>query len=183
MAFAMALPTSAAASACCPGRTCEYTRSVIADPRGLADDRVSVYGKRPPIQPISIELVQRLLVPLGSGINVTPGPFLTLLPTGWYRVEYRTQVVGSDNWESVRELIMVFQDEQDGYGKFIQYAANTRLDVFGKEDVRFDDIQNLIERWKAKFLPSMEQRSARIWQPTCSRSPATLRRTDQARTL
>ena len=48
---------------------------------------------------------------MDSGINITPSPYLSLLPVGWSRVDYQAQVESSDDLEPVRELVMVFEDE------------------------------------------------------------------------
>ena len=55
---------------------------------GLADETIPEYGKRPPIQMISIDLVRRLARQMDSGINVNPAPYKAFLPIGWYRVEF-----------------------------------------------------------------------------------------------
>ncbi len=125
---------------------------------GLADEKVSEYGKRPPIQLISIELVQRLARQMQTGVNMTPGPFVTLLPVGWYRVEYQTQVADSDNLEPVRELIMVFGNERDNYEKFIQTISKGSLEAFEKEDLTLDTVQPTIEAWQEEFFPNTEDR-------------------------
>ncbi len=123
-----------------------------------ADENMPEYGKRPPIQLISIELVRRLARQMQSGVNMTPGPFLTLLPVGWYRVEYQAQVAGSDDLEPVRELIMVFGNERDNYEKFIQHVAKTRLDAFEKEDLAIEGVMELVRGWQTEFFPKTEDR-------------------------
>jgi superfamily II DNA or RNA helicase len=49
---------------------------------GLADETIPEYGKRPPIQLISIDLVRRLARQMDSGINVNPAPYKAFLPIG-----------------------------------------------------------------------------------------------------
>ncbi len=124
---------------------------------GLADDRVLEYGKRPPIHLISIELVQRLSRQMDSGINMTPGPFVSLLPAGWYRVEYQTQVEGSDDLEPVRELVMVFEGERESYKKFTQFVARESMKGFDAENASLEDAEDTVTQWRDKFFPVREQ--------------------------
>jgi superfamily II DNA or RNA helicase len=124
---------------------------------GLADDKVPEYGKRPPIQWISIELVQRLARQMDSGINMTPGPFVSLLPAGWYRVEYQAQVKGSDDLEPVRELVMVFEDEQECYQDFVKHVARTEMQGLESEEVTLADVEDKVEGWRDEFFPDPQQ--------------------------
>ncbi|HIQ05022.1 MAG TPA: DEAD/DEAH box helicase, partial [Anaerolineae bacterium] len=124
---------------------------------GLADDTVPEYGKRPPIQLISIELVQRLAQQMDSGINMTPGPFVSLLPVGWYRVEYQAQVEGSDDLEPVRELVMVFQDEWKCYQEYVQHVAKVSTKAFEAEQITLADVEHKLIGWRDRFFPDREQ--------------------------
>jgi superfamily II DNA or RNA helicase len=126
---------------------------------GLADETIPEYGKRPPIKLISIELVQILARQMDSGVNMTPGPFLSLLPVGWYRVEYQTQVEGSDDLELARELIMVFDNEQTHYEECVQYLAKESLSGLGleRESVVLAEVQEKVASWMATFFPESEK--------------------------
>ncbi len=123
---------------------------------GLADERLPEYGKRPPIQLISIELVQRLARQMQTGINMNPGPFVTLLPVGWYRIEYQTQVAGSDDLEPIRELTMVFGNEKENYEQFIQEVSKGGMEAFEKEGVTLEAVQETVEGWQKKFFPKTQ---------------------------
>jgi superfamily II DNA or RNA helicase len=69
---------------------------------GIADETIPEYGKRPPLQLISIELVRQLSRQLDSGMNITPGAFLSLMPIGWYRIEFDALAEGSEDTPRVR---------------------------------------------------------------------------------
>ena len=58
--------------------------------------------------------------------NIT-GLFLTLLPLGWYKVEFETVAKGSENGRRIRELVIVFEGEKDaseGFSESIAQAPN-----------------------------------------------------------
>ncbi len=114
-------------------------------------------GKRPPLQLISIALVQRLARQMDSGVPMTPGPFLSLLPAGWYRVEYRSQVEDSEDLEPVRELVMVFEHEKSNYRAFVDCVAGERLEDFEEQSLRLDSVRNQIDAWRDNFFPEREQ--------------------------
>ena len=124
---------------------------------GLADESVPEYGKRPPIQLISIELVQRLSRQMDSGINMTPGPFISLLPVGWYRVEYQVQVADSDDLEPVRELVMVFKGERSSYQKYVEHIARASINEFEPEGTTLAGLENTVIAWRDTFFSEREE--------------------------
>jgi 5-methylcytosine-specific restriction endonuclease McrA len=124
---------------------------------GTADEDDPEYGKRPPIQLISIELVQRLARQMDTGINMTPSPYAHLLPVGWYRLDYQAQVEGSDDLEPVRELVMIFEAEAGCYRNFIDHLAKEPIDAFGAEDLRLADVEERVSGWADGFFPERQE--------------------------
>jgi superfamily II DNA or RNA helicase len=119
---------------------------------GGVDPTIIEYGKRPPLQLISIELVRQLARQLDSGLNITPGPFLSLRPIGWYRVEFAALVEGSEDIETVRQLVMVFGNEEKNYIKFIQHLTHANLRKFAGEQLDLKSCQGELEAWQGKFF-------------------------------
>jgi hypothetical protein len=101
------------------------------------------------MQLISIDLVRRLVRQMDSGVNINPTPFLTLMPIGWYRVEFETLTEGNENTEIVQRLIIVFEKEKANYEQFIEFleaVEESELKAFIEPNVRFDNQhQQLIE--------------------------------------
>jgi superfamily II DNA or RNA helicase/5-methylcytosine-specific restriction endonuclease McrA len=124
---------------------------------GMADDTIREYGKRPPIELISIDLVQRLARQMDSGINMTPSPYLSLLPLGWYRVDYQTQVESSEDLEPKRELVMVFEDESQSYRAFIDHVAKQSLDEFAAENIVLSEVKDRVAEWADRFFPKQQE--------------------------
>lgn len=125
---------------------------------GLADETTPEYGKRPPLQLISIDLVRRLARQMDSGINVNPAPYKTFLPLGWYRVEYYAQVEGTDDTEPIGQLVMVFENEKTSFEKFIETLKQTDLKQFEEESVRLNDIREGLEDWRKRFFQDHSSR-------------------------
>jgi ATP-dependent helicase IRC3 len=125
---------------------------------GLADETIPEYGKRPPLQLISIDLVRRLARQMDSGVNVNPAPYRTFLPIGWYRVEYVARVEGSDDIEPVGQLVMVFEDEQICFERFIEALKTTNLEVCQSEGVRLDDVHDQVSGWHQRFFTNAAER-------------------------
>jgi superfamily II DNA or RNA helicase len=125
---------------------------------GLADESIPEYGKRPPLQLISIDLVRRLARQMDSGINVNPAPYRTFLPIGWYRVEYYARVEGSDDIEPVGQLVMVFEDEQICFERFIEVLKTTNLEVYQSDDVRLDAVHDQLSGWRQRFFANAAER-------------------------
>ena len=124
---------------------------------GLADPKIAEYGKRPPFQLISIELVRRLARQMDTGINIAPGPYTSLLPVGWYRVEYESSAEGTDEREIVRQLVMVFENDVDGFSALIDHLlANPQDDALLKcqePDCKLQDIEAATDEWISRFFP------------------------------
>jgi superfamily II DNA or RNA helicase len=125
---------------------------------GLADEAIQEYGKKPPLQLISIDLVRRLSRQMDSGINVNPMPYKTFLPIGWYRVEYYAQVEGTDDTEPIGQLVMVFENEKSSFENFIKTLEREDLRQFEEEAVKFDDIQERLEGWYEQFFQDQSSR-------------------------
>lgn len=125
---------------------------------GLADETIPEFGKRPPIQLISIDLVRRLARQMDSGINVNPAPYKAFLPIGWYRVEYYAQVEGTDDVEPVGQLVMVFEDEKPSFERFIKALKNEDLGSFEEDSVRLADVRERVDQWHKKFFSDVDAR-------------------------
>lgn len=118
------------------------------------DNRVD--RPRPPLRYISIELVRKLAAQMDSGININPGPFMTLLPIGWYRVEYTARQADSEEIEYVRRLVMVFEHERDGYERLIQQLQISVDTAFYDEGVQLEDVSPAIMDLQRAFFTTEE---------------------------
>lgn len=126
-------------------------------PDGI-DPSIPEYGKRPPLQLISIDLVRRLARQMDSGINVNPAPYRTFLPVGWYRVEYSAQVEGSDDIEPVGQLVMVFEDEKPCFERFIEALKKVDLNAFESDVVSKSDVRVSLNDWQREFFANAGER-------------------------
>lgn len=126
---------------------------------GLADEDTPEYAKRPPLQYVSIDLVQRLSRQMDTGQNITTGPFLSLLPVGWYRVEFEARVAGSDDRETIRHLVMVFENEQETYRQFIGLLRELDLAAFEPPEANFSQQIEELTAWRQKFFANFDGRS------------------------
>lgn len=126
-------------------------------PEGLADDNQPEYGKRAPIQLISIELVRRLTRQMYTGRGIALAPFRTMLPLGWYRVEFVTTVDNTDQTTLARQLVLVFEHEKAHYEAFLAALTTSELEPFKKEDTTLDQTRAVLEIWQEKFFPEPDQ--------------------------
>lgn len=125
-------------------------------PDGI-DPSIPEYGKRPPLQLISIDLVRRLARQMDSG-NVNHVLYRTFLPVGWYRVEYSAQVEGSDDIEPVGQLVMVFEDEKPCFERFIEALKKGDLNAFESDAVSKRDVQVQLNSWQQEFFDDAGER-------------------------
>jgi len=124
---------------------------------GTTDD-VTEYTKRPPLSLISVSLIRSLVETMDSGITVTPGPFLSLMPVGWYRTQYDSLIDGTDDTETVRDLVMVFEDCKQGYESFVDYLKEIDLVAFASERLTLSELKGTLEAWSSRFFEVTESR-------------------------
>lgn len=125
---------------------------------GIADDAVPEYGKRPPVHLISVYLVQRLVAMMESGKGSTDAPYVTYLPVGWYRVSYQAVVEGSDDVESLDNLVMVYEGEKPAWDRLIEGISNRDLAEYGDPELTFGpEIKKLVNNLRTEYLPGCEE--------------------------
>jgi superfamily II DNA or RNA helicase len=127
-----------------------------ADFNGGKDDDIPEYGQQPPLDLISIELVRRWADQVDMREDSSLPPFLTLLPLGWYVLEFQTVVSESEDNE-VRQLLLVFDNEKESYERFIQNITKQDIQEFAEIDVNFDNKLRQIEEWKQKYFKNSEE--------------------------
>ncbi|MEI6046961.1 MAG: HNH endonuclease, partial [Chloroflexota bacterium] len=124
-----------------------------------------------PLQLISIERVRELLLQMDRGIIVQVGPFIKLIPLGWYVVEFEAAVAGSEDTEEIkretvagsedteeikREFVLVFEDDEKNYQGFIQWLTQVDLTKFEDTNLELEQHQRRLERWQQRFFPQKE---------------------------
>ena len=94
---------------------------------------------------------------MDSGVNINPGPFVELLPIGWYRVEYAARQSDSEEIEHVRRLVMVFEHEAKGYEQLIS-GLQTNVDAkFYDEGVQLEDVSSEVSELQRNFFPGTQE--------------------------
>ncbi len=129
---------------------------------GPIDDTEGDKRPKPPVRMISIDLVRRLADQMDSGINVAPTEFRKLMPIGWYRVEFQALVEGSEDIETVRLLIMVFEDQTEGYRLFLEHLQKIDLSTLSSERVTLADSEEMIRESIASFFPDQLDEISRV---------------------
>ena len=125
---------------------------------GPADESVTPYARRPPVQLISIELVRRLARQMDSGVNINPGPYRSFLPAGWYHVRFEAVVLGTEDVEPVNRLVMVFESEVEAFGRLVDRLRRLNLDEFEGEGLTFDLVRDQIAALEQEFFGENDAR-------------------------
>ena len=118
------------------------------------------HPKRPPLQLISIELVRQLAKQMIAGVPGLPAPFLSLLPVGWYRVEYQVAVEASDELEPISDLVMVFENEESCYESLVKSLLDENLVAFESESVCLGDVGETVAVWQKRLFPTPKEHFA-----------------------
>lgn len=115
---------------------------------------------RAPLQLISIELLKRLARQMDGGANVAPVPFQSFLPLGWYRTIFDARVPDGDDVEQVDLLVMVYEDEREGFENLIQHMIAEVPDALGDESVTLDAQRKLVDAWRKSYLGAAARSAA-----------------------
>jgi superfamily II DNA or RNA helicase len=127
-----------------------------ADFSGGKNDDIPEYGEQAPLDLISIELVRRWAEEVERRKDSSLPPFLTLLPLGWYLLEFQTAVSeGEDN--EVRQLLLVFDNEKESYERFIQNLIKQNIKDFAEIDVSFEDKLDQLEEWEQEYFKNSKE--------------------------
>jgi len=129
--------------------------------RPFVDD-ATVLGKRPPVDMISIDLVRRLADQMDSGVNFAPTAFLSLMPVGWYRSEFQAVVEGTEDVETVRHLVMVFEGQEDGYRQFLANLAEVDLSPLNSEFATPTLAEPILAGAIERFFPDQDDEISRV---------------------
>jgi superfamily II DNA or RNA helicase len=109
-----------------------------------------------PLEAISIELVQRLVMMMANPDIKHSVAFNTLLPSGWYKIDYQSLVKETEDSEQVTKLVMIFDNEKDDFTKFIQNLVTEynckRIPDFFDEDVALSDVYARLRDWQHQFF-------------------------------
>ena len=90
---------------------------------------------------------------MDSGININPGPFMELLPVGWYRVEYTAKESDTEEIEHVQRLVMLFEHESIGYEQLIKGLLSKVDSSFYDEGVQLQDVSLEISELQRDCFP------------------------------
>jgi len=127
-----------------------------ADFNGGKDDDIPEYGEQAPLDLISIELVRRWADQVDMREDSSLPPFLTLLPLGWYLLEFQTLVSESEDNE-VRQILLVFDNEKESYERFIQNLIKQNIKDFAEIDVSFEDKLDKLEEWEQEYFKNSKE--------------------------
>ncbi|MEN6592505.1 MAG: DEAD/DEAH box helicase family protein [Methanobacterium sp.] len=111
---------------------------------------------KPPLDLISIDLVRKLSRLMFDGNGVETGPFLKSVPIGWYYTKFYSLSKGQDDYNEVNRLALVFNDEKEGYERFMDRLISSNLSSYEEEEIRFEDHLDNIEKWSEQFFGDVD---------------------------
>lgn len=117
----------------------------------IGDDKAR-RSKRPPLQLVSIELVKRLARQMSGGSNVASVPFKAHLPLGWYNTLFDARLPDGDDVEPVDTLVMVYEDERDGFAQLVAHLLAEVPKALEDESATLEAHQGLVQKWRERFF-------------------------------
>lgn len=134
---------------------------------GSTEEDIESVSTRLPTETISIELVEQLARELDPG-SAEVGPFLSLLPLGWYVVSYDAAVrtsaaapssplpgseLAADDIETVRQLIAVYDRDEASYQILFQTLDDEALGGFDDVQLPMEAAAQVTAWTTAHFAP------------------------------
>jgi len=116
--------------------------------------------KRPPLHLISIDLVKKLARQMTGGINVSPAPFQTLIPVGWYRTLFDARAGSGDDVEPQDLLVMVFEDEREGFEGLMKKLLASVPESLAAEGATLEQHRDLVESWRTRFFAGVSRNAS-----------------------
>lgn len=105
-----------------------------------------------PLDLISLDSVAHLSSIMYDKNGIETGPFLKSIPVGWYQSSFYALAEGSDDYELVNRLLLVFENEKEAYENLMDKFEKTDISDFKDEEINFDDYSELIENWSEEFF-------------------------------
>lgn len=110
----------------------------------------------PPLDLISIDLVRKLSRLMFERNNIEIGPFLKSIPIGWYQTKFYSVGEGQDDYNEVNRLALVFDDEKEGYERFMERLISSDISSYAEEEIRYEDNLGDVEKWSKQFFSNIE---------------------------
>lgn len=88
---------------------------------------------------------------------MTPGPFLSLMPKGWYHVSYETRIQGTDETERTERPVMVYDDEYAAFQQYVGVLRKAPLTAFESEGTEIADVDKKLNEWVRRFFANPDK--------------------------
>lgn len=101
-----------------------------------------------PMDFIAIHLVEALVRSMES-TEVSPQPYVSTIPVGWYVTEYSVATLddGKESTEHVQDFVMVFDHVQAKYARFVERVLPKLPPEWGREDLQEAWMAERVEPW------------------------------------
>jgi len=101
-----------------------------------------------------IELIRKAAQELDRMFDVLPGTYLSIIPLGWYRVEFDNLSEGSEYSISLTELVLVYEDQSNLFKCFLDGICNMDIQVFASVDIDFETMRSKVEELYSEIYHS-----------------------------
>ncbi|MCE7698572.1 MAG: HNH endonuclease, partial [Methanobacterium paludis] len=105
-----------------------------------------------PLDLISIDMVRHLTRMMFENKGIEIGSFLKNVPLGWYQTKFYVLSQNGDDYEETNRLVMVFEDEKEGYNKFMNHLESIDISDFESEENSFDSKSQILSEWTEEFF-------------------------------
>ena len=89
---------------------------------------------------------------MDGGTNVSTGPFQAVLPAGWYRTRFEARLPGGDDIEEMELLVMVYEDERDGFEELITHLLAKVPEPLRDASATLESQRDVVGAWREKLF-------------------------------
>ncbi|MCC7439090.1 MAG: DEAD/DEAH box helicase family protein [Armatimonadetes bacterium] len=107
------------------------------------------------IEYVSISLLRHLIQEIEPG-QIPSSTYKSQMPIGFYKIEISVVVENTEDTETFRNLVMVFDDEIEGYKAFIDKILSEDLEKYSSVDIEIDAVQQQLKAWIANAFGNLK---------------------------
>lgn len=129
----------------------EWKHKILWVPPEIVKGEISVTPPSPPTDVLLVfvahDAIKKIASELYSGDFIFESYLSKFIPLGWYQTEFEGTEDSGDNTISVKDLVMVFDDEKPCFEEFIQKLNQFNIDDYARPETKFNNKKSELRSW------------------------------------
>lgn len=139
----------------------DWKHKILWVPPEIVKGEISVTPPPPPppvvLEFVSFEAIKKISDELYTGDFIFESYLKKFIPIGWYQTEFKGTEDSGDNTITLRDLVMVFDQEKPYFDKFIQELNKLDISNYRSPDTKFKSKKSELRTWYDTFFSEIEE--------------------------